>query len=69
MAQYSVNEATKKKLMGWLPYGIGAVLVVQFIALGFWQIDRGLQKREQQQAFEPWREACRLLQKRLASEG
>ncbi len=52
MAQYSVNEATKKKLMGLLPYGIGAVLVVQFIALGFWQVDRGLQKREQQQAFE-----------------
>ncbi len=52
MAQYSVNEATKKKLLGMLPYAIGAVLVVQFIALGFWQIDRALEKRAQQQAFE-----------------
>ena len=51
MAQYSVNEATKKKLLGLLPYAIGAVLVVQFIALGFWQIDRALEKRAQREAF------------------
>jgi len=49
--QYSVNELTKKKLLGWLPYAIGAVLVVQFLALSVWQIDRGLGKRAEQQAF------------------
>jgi surfeit locus 1 family protein len=46
-----VNDILKKKLMGWLPYAIGAVLVVQFLALGFWQIDRGLGKRADKQAF------------------
>ena len=52
MVQYSVNEATKKKLLGVLPYAIGAVLVVQFIALGIWQVDRAMDKRAQQQAFD-----------------
>jgi len=47
-----VNETVKKTLLGWLPYVIGAVLVVQFLALGVWQIDRGLSKRAEQQAFE-----------------
>lgn len=47
-----MNETVKKKLLGWLPYVIGAVLVVQFLALGVWQIDRGLGKRAEQQAFE-----------------
>ena len=37
--------------MAWLPYVIGAVLVVQFLALGVWQIDRGLGKRADKQAF------------------
>lgn len=50
--QYSVNESVKKRLMGLLPYAIGAVLVVQFLALSVWQIDRGLAKRAEQQAFE-----------------
>ena len=52
MAQYSVNEATKKKLLGVLPYAIGAVLVVQFIGLSIWQAGRGIDKRAEQQAFE-----------------
>ena len=47
-----MNEATKKKILGWIPYVIGAVLVVQFVALSAWQIDRGLQKRAEQQAFD-----------------
>jgi surfeit locus 1 family protein len=34
-----------------LPYVIGAILVVQFLALGVWQIDRGLDKRARKQAF------------------
>jgi cytochrome oxidase assembly protein ShyY1 len=47
-----VNDTVKKKLMSWLPYAIGAVLVVQFAALGVWQIDRGLDKRADKQAFD-----------------
>jgi surfeit locus 1 family protein len=47
-----LNEATKKKILGWTPYVIGAILVVQFAALGVWQIDRGLQKRAEKQAFD-----------------
>ena len=46
------SSPLKQKVLGWLPYAIGAVLVVQFLALGVWQIDRGLQKRATQQAFE-----------------
>jgi surfeit locus 1 family protein len=46
-----VNDALKKKLLGYLPYVIGAVLVVQFAALSVWQFDRGLQKRAVRAAF------------------
>lgn len=35
----------------WLPFAIGFVLVVQFAALGGWQISRGLEKRTQQELF------------------
>jgi surfeit locus 1 family protein len=38
-------------LPGWLPFVVGAVLVVQFAALGAWQISRGLEKRESRDAF------------------
>ena len=34
-----MNETLKKKALGILPYAIGAILVVQFAALGVWQID------------------------------
>jgi len=47
-----VNETVKKKLLGLLPYAIGAILVAQFLALGVWQIDRGLDKRAEKEAFE-----------------
>lgn len=47
-----MNEHAQKKLLGWLPYAIGAILVVQFLALGVWQIDRGLDKRAEKQAFD-----------------
>ena len=47
-----MNEQLKKKLLGWLPYVIGAILVVQFLALSVWQIDRGLGKRAEKQAFD-----------------
>ncbi len=46
-----MNNLVKKKLLSWLPYAVGAVLVVQFAALGVWQIDRGLEKRAEKQAF------------------
>jgi len=47
-----VNDTAKKKVMGWLPYVIGAVLVVQFVALSVWQIGRGLDKRAEKMAFD-----------------
>lgn len=47
-----MNGEVRKKLLGWLPYAIGAVLVVQFLALSVWQIDRGLGKRAEQRAFD-----------------
>ena len=47
-----MNNATKKKILGWIPYVIGAILVLQFAALGVWQIDRGLDKRAEKQAFD-----------------
>ena len=43
--------ATKRSLPAWLPYAIGAVLVVQFAGLGVWQISRGLDKRADRIAF------------------
>ncbi|MDH3265406.1 MAG: SURF1 family protein [Gammaproteobacteria bacterium] len=46
-----MNAGGKKKILGWLPYVIGAILVVQFFALSAWQIGRGIEKRAQQQAF------------------
>jgi len=66
-----VNETVKKKLLGLLPYAIGAVLVIQFLALGVWQVDRGLEKRAEKEAFEsdagftPWSDgmAVRSFQK------
>lgn len=50
----------KKQIFGWIPYVIGAVLVVQFAGLSVWQISRGLDKNAEQQAFSsqagftPW---------------
>ncbi len=35
----------------WLPFVVGVFLVVQFAALGVWQIDRGLEKRANRAAF------------------
>ncbi len=52
MRKYNVNETLKKKLLGYLPYVVGTILVVQFAALGVWQIDRGVQKRAEKAAFD-----------------
>ena len=37
--------------MSWIPYVIGAILVVQFAGLGVWQVSRAFEKRAEQQAF------------------
>jgi surfeit locus 1 family protein len=47
-----VNDKTKKPLPTWLPLVVGALLVVQFAALGAWQISRGLEKRANQQLYQ-----------------
>jgi len=47
-----VSDTLKKKLLGYLPYAVGAILVVQFAALGVWQVDRGMQKRAEKAAFD-----------------
>ena len=41
----------KKSLPDWLPFVVGAVLVVQFAGLGAWQVSRGLEKRAEQDLF------------------
>jgi surfeit locus 1 family protein len=46
-----VTETIKAQVLGWIPYVIGAVLVVQFVALGVWQISRGLEKARVHDAF------------------
>ena len=51
---------SKKHMPDWLPFVLGFALVVQFAALGAWQISRGLEKRAQQElysddaGFSPW---------------
>ena len=46
-----MNDAVKTKIMSWIPYVIGAILVVQFAALGAWQVSRAFEKHAEQQAF------------------
>jgi len=46
-----VNTDTKKRPPAWLLFSVGALLVVQFAALGVWQINRGLEKRASRAAF------------------
>lgn len=47
--QPSVNPTPEKSFPAWLPFVIGAVLVVQFAGLGTWQVNRGLEKRAQRE--------------------
>ncbi len=35
----------------WLPFAVGAVLVIQFAGLGAWQVSRGLEKRAEQDLY------------------
>ncbi len=46
-----MNDAIKNKILSWIPYVIGAILIVQFAALGVWQVSRAFEKRAEQQAF------------------
>ena len=46
-----MNDAIKNKILSWIPYVIGAILVAQFAALGVWQVSRAFEKRAEQQAF------------------
>jgi cytochrome oxidase assembly protein ShyY1 len=46
-----VNIEAKKSLPAWLPFVVGALLVVQFAALSVWQINRGLEKRASRAAY------------------
>jgi surfeit locus 1 family protein len=46
-----VNEKSKKPLPEWLPFVLGFALVLQFAGLGAWQINRGLEKRAEQELF------------------
>jgi len=47
-----VNINLQKSLRGWLPYAVGALLVVQFAGLGVWQVSRAFEKRAEQQAYD-----------------
>lgn len=49
--KYNVNDTSKKPVPEWLPFVIGFALVLQFAGLGGWQINRGLEKRAQQEMF------------------
>ncbi len=46
-----MNTGSNKSWPGWLPFVIGALLVLQFAGLGIWQISRGLGKLEAREAF------------------
>ena len=47
-----MSNDTGNVIKGWLPYALGVLLVMQFAALGVWQISRALEKRADQQAFD-----------------
>ena len=46
-----MNEKSKNPLPAWLPLLVGALFVALFAGLGGWQIDRGLDKRAEQNLF------------------
>lgn len=47
-----MSKTPKITLPGWLPFVIGALLVVQFAGLGVWQVSRGVEKRATHDAFD-----------------
>lgn len=46
-----MDRALEKSFPDWLPYVVGALLVVQFAGLGAWQVSRGLEKRVERELF------------------
>jgi len=76
LRQYNVKSGLQTFVRGWLPYVVGALLVVQFAGLGVWQISRGLEKSashrafEQQSGFTPFVDGMALRPyQRLAADG
>lgn len=47
-----MNINLQKSIRGWLPYAVGALLVVQFAGLGVWQVSRAFEKSAEQDAYE-----------------
>ena len=47
-----MSATLQNSIKGWLPYALGALLVVQFVALSAWQVGRAFEKRADQQAYE-----------------
>ena len=47
-----MGSTLQNSIKGWFPYALGALLVVQFAALGVWQVGRAFEKRADQDAFE-----------------
>lgn len=47
-----MNTQSNRALPWWLPLAVGGLLVVMFVALGFWQLERGHEKRTERLAFE-----------------
>ena len=47
-----MSATLQNSIKGWIPYAIGALLVLQFAALGVWQVGRASEKRADQEAYE-----------------
>ena len=47
-----METSLQKSTRGWLPYALGALLVVLFVGLGMWQISRAQEKLAVQEAFD-----------------
>lgn len=47
-----MNTQAEKSLPSWLPFVVGAAIVVQFVGLSIWQISRGVGKLEERQAYD-----------------
>ena len=59
--EYIVTQSIKAQFAGWIPYVIGAILVVQFAGLGVWQVSRGFEKAAEREAFADRSSATRVV--------